>query len=145
MQHAVLLGRDSWMRFNTRSYRTLAPRPHDNRVFGELTLSHHAKTGVTAYAIDPIAEGGGFHLLYGGKVGITLSDEPQLLEVNLVRSKGSPALTGHYLVDMLPQSSFLSTQEHFVASGRQLLPLTCLLYTSPSPRDATLSRMPSSA
>ena len=25
------------------------------------------------------------------------------------------------------------------------VPLTCLLYTSPSPRDATLSRMPSSA
>ena len=25
------------------------------------------------------------------------------------------------------------------------LPITCLLYTSPSPRDATLSRMPSSA
>ena len=25
------------------------------------------------------------------------------------------------------------------------LPVTCLLYTSPSPRDATLSRMPSSA
>ena len=26
-----------------------------------------------------------------------------------------------------------------------LQPLVCLLYTSPSPRDATLSRMPSSA
>ena len=32
MQHAVLPGRDSWMRFNTRSYRA-------HRVFGELTLS----------------------------------------------------------------------------------------------------------
>ena len=31
-------------------------------------------------------------------------------------------------------------------SGKQLtLNMTCLLYTSPSPRDATLSRMPSSA
>ena len=29
--------------------------------------------------------------------------------------------------------------------GVDFLPLTCLLYTSPSPRDATLSRMPSSA
>ena len=124
MQHAVLLGRDSWMRFNTRSYRALPPRPHDSRVFGELTLSHHSKTGVSAHAIDPIAEVGGFHLLYEGTVGVTLSDEPQLLEVNLVRSNGSPALTGHYLVDMLPQPSFLSTQEHFVASGRQLLPIT---------------------
>ena len=27
----------------------------------------------------------------------------------------------------------------------RMLPVNCLLYTSPSPRDATLSRMPSSA
>ena len=32
--------------------------------------------------------------------------------------------------------------EIFYASGKKA---TCLLYTSPSPRDATLSRMPSSA
>ena len=32
-----------------------------------------------------------------------------------------------------------------VATGSQGEPRTCLLYTSPSPRDATLSRMPSSA
>ena len=32
------------------------------------------------------------------------------------------------------------------ASGKHtLVPSICLLYTSPSPRDATLSRMPSSA
>ena len=34
---------------------------------------------------------------------------------------------------------FLSTDKYTI------LPNTCLLYTSPSPRDATLSRMPSSA
>ena len=34
MQHNVLLGRDSWMRFNDRSYRTLSPRPEDNRIWG---------------------------------------------------------------------------------------------------------------
>ena len=32
--------------------------------------------------------------------------------------------TGHYLVDVLPQPGILSMQEHFVASGRQVLPLT---------------------
>ena len=110
------------MPFFTRSYRALPPRPHDNRVFGELTLSHHATTGVSAYAIDPTATDGGFHLLYDGTVGVTLSDEPQLFKVNLVRSIGSPALTGHYLVDMLPQPGILSMQEHFIASGRQVLP-----------------------
>ena len=29
--------------------------------------------------------------------------------------------------------------------GKKILFMDCLLYTSPSPRDATLSRMPSSA
>ena len=29
--------------------------------------------------------------------------------------------------------------------GEEVVSMTCLLYTSPSPRDATLSRMPSSA
>ena len=128
MQHAVLLGRDSWMRFNTRSYRALPPRPHDNWVFAE--LSHHATTGVSAYAIDFTATDGGFHLLLDdGTVGVTLSDEPLLLEVNLVRRNGSPALTGHYLVDML-QEHFVASgnrcvdmlQEHFVASGNRCVP-----------------------
>ena len=119
------------MRFNTHSYRALPPRPDDNRAFGELTSSNHATTGVSAYAIDPIAADGGFHLLYDGTVGVSLSDEPQLLEVNLVRCNGSPALTGHYLDDMLPQPSILSMQEHFVASGRQVLPLTVVADLEP--------------
>ena len=71
MQHAVLLGCDSWMRFNNRAYRALPPRPHDNRGFGEITFSQHATTGVSAYAIDPTATGGGFYLLYDGAVGVT--------------------------------------------------------------------------
>ena len=39
----------------------------------------------------------------------------------------------------------LKVAEFFVARGAKYLVLSCLLYTSPSPRDATLSRMPSSA
>ena len=43
----------------------------------------------------------------------------------------------------------MSRYRHFDANwgsdAPSLRPLTCLLYTSPSPRDATLSRMPSSA
>ena len=33
----------------------------------------------------------------------------------------------------------------FLESDERFLDIPCLLYTSPSPRDATLSRMPSSA
>ena len=55
---------------------------------------------------------------YDDTTGVTLSDEPQLLAVNLVRSNGSPALTGHYFADILPQPDFLSGKKHCVASGR---------------------------
>ena len=141
MQHAVLLGRDSWMRCNTRSYRALPPRPLDNRVLGELTLSHHATTGVVAFAIDPAASNGAFHLRYNGTIGVTLSDEPQLLAVNLVRSNGSPALTGHYFVDILPQPDIISGQKHFVAPERQVLPFIGVADLEPG-ADAPLLRIP---
>ena len=90
MRHAVFLGRDSWMRFNTRSCRAFPPRPRNKRVFSELTLSHHATTGVSTYAVHPTARADGFHLLYDGARGVILSDEPQMFEIDLVRSNGSP-------------------------------------------------------
>ena len=111
------------MRFNDLSYRYLPPRPSDHRIFGDLALSHHAPVGARAYAIDPVASGGGFQPRYHGAIGVTPFDELQLLAVNLVRSNGSQAFTGHYLVDMLPQSDLPSMAEHFVASERQVLPL----------------------
>ena len=52
MQHDVLLGRDSWMRFNDRSYRTLAPRLGNNWALEELTLSLPGLHGVTAFVPD---------------------------------------------------------------------------------------------
>ena len=49
MQHDVLLRRDSWMRFNDRPYRKLAPRPGNIRVLGELTLYLPELHGATAF------------------------------------------------------------------------------------------------
>ena len=72
---------------------------------------------MSAYVIEHTATDGGFRLVYDGTVGVTLSVEPQLLEVKLVRSNGPPALTGQYLVDMLLQPGINSMQEHFAASG----------------------------
>ena len=76
-----------------------------------------------AYAIDPVASGGDFHLRYDGTVGGTLSDGPQLLAVNLDCNNGSQVLIGHCLVIILPQSDLASVEEHFVASGRLVLAL----------------------
>ena len=39
MRCPLLLGRDSWMRFHSRSYKALASKSH-GRVLGDLTLSH---------------------------------------------------------------------------------------------------------
>ena len=52
-----------------------------------------------------------------------------------------------YVYDSLGISAFGAIPMHdgFVPINIGLLFLICLLYTSPSPRDATLSRMPSSA
>ena len=86
-------------------------------------MSHHSPTGASAFVPDPLASGGGFHSRYDGADCATLSDEPHLLAVNLVRSNGLEALTGHclkaltghYVVEMLPQPDLLLAEEHFAA------------------------------
>ena len=72
MQHAVLLGRDSWIHFNTRSYRSFPPRLSDQRGFGEQTLSHRAPTDASIFVPDPLASGGNFHLRYDGTYRVIL-------------------------------------------------------------------------
>ena len=46
---------------------------------------------------------------------------------------------------LLNSSLFISNTELKEANARISLIINCLLYTSPSPRDGLLSRMPSSA
>ena len=82
MQHAVLQGRDSRVRFSSRFYRSLPPRPSDQRVSGKLELIRHAPAGMSIYAISPAASVGSFPLRYEGAVGGTLSDSPQLLALS---------------------------------------------------------------
>ena len=125
---SLLLGRDSWMRFHTRSYQTLAPA-HDGRIFGELTPTHtfdNVHNNSTAAYIHSCCEtpDAAHHLVYDGP-GMSLTTAPQLLPVNLVRLDGSPALTGHYImVDIATTHNGQDPLEHFVASGRQTIPLT---------------------
>ena len=54
------------------------------------------------------------------------------------------AFTFRQILRLMPERRWLTTiQKTGKLDNRQVKP--CLLYTSPSPRDATLSRMPSSA
>ena len=50
-----------------------------------------------------------------------------------------------YFQDMVPEETACLTREMLESGDRLSWDDGCLLYTSPSPRDATLSRMPSSA
>ena len=122
MRCPLLLGRDSWMRFLSHSYQTLSPQP-DGRIFGALTLSLCDENlgSVAAYLRNREYSDAVYHLVYEG---VSLTDSPQLIPVNLVRLDGSPALTGHYVVDLLPAHDHSNPSERFVSSGRQLIPLT---------------------
>ena len=124
MRCPLLLGRDSWMRFHSRSYQTLPPHP-DGRTFEELSLSPCGDNlgSAAAYISNHEAPANAYHLVYDG-LGVSLTESPQLIPVNLVRLDGSPALTGHYMVDILPVNADSNALERFVSSGRQLIPLT---------------------
>ena len=125
MRCSLLPGRDnSWMRFYSRSYQTLSPQP-DGRTFGELTLSlcddnpGSAATYIRNHEVSDAA----CHLVYAGR-DVSLTDSRQLIPVNLVRLDGFPALTGHYMVNLLPVHDDSNPSERFVSSGRQSIPLT---------------------
>ena len=125
MRCPLLLGRDSWMRFHSRSYQTLAPPP-DDRPFGELTLLHtfgDACNSAAAYVHSREATDTAHHLVYDGS-GVSLNITPQLVPVHLIRLGGSPALTDHYMVNMITTHDHQDLSEHFVCSGRQTIPLT---------------------
>ena len=142
MRCPLLLGRDSWMRFHTRSYQTLALK-YDGRIFGELTLSHtfsDAHNSTAAYIHSCETLDAAHHLIYDGQ-GMTLTTARQLVPVNLVRLDGSPALTGHYMVDTSTTHDAQGPTEHFVASGRQTIPLTGLRDLEPGDNLGTASHL----
>ena len=85
MQYPILLGRDSSMRFNNRSYRSLPPHPFQKHVYGEFALSHHDPSGAVAYVPDNSAPAHQFHLRYAGETDRCLTSDPQYVEVLLVR------------------------------------------------------------
>ena len=75
IQYAVLLGRDSWTHFIDRFYRTLAPRPDDNRVLGNLTLLHSRLLGAVAFVFEYLSPAGRVHHLHAEGARISLASD----------------------------------------------------------------------
>ena len=69
--------------------------------------------------------------------------ETDLKDPNRTRNVYKMQVDLEFSIDRLLQ--FMEKYNAFISQGEKYYQKFCLLYTSPSPRDATLSRMPSSA
>ena len=96
-----------WMWFEQRTYTTL-PRLPSRPLFVELSLAPPYKDGLSAFVRDNRPSQDTIHLEFASVHAVSLSATQPLVPVNLVRSSGLPAPTGHYLVDMLPRDSLSS-------------------------------------
>ena len=110
------------MRFEQRTY-TILPRQPSQPIFGELSLTT-CTDGLSTFINDNRPTTDTFHLEFAGLNTISLSPTPSLIPVNLVRSSGVPALTGHYLVDMLPRDGLSSETEILVTDSFQTIPIS---------------------
>ena len=111
------------MRFAQRTY-TILPRQPSQPIFGERSLSAPRTEGLSAFISDNRPTTDTFHLEFANVQAISLLSTPSLAPVNLIRSSGVPALTGHYLVNMLPRDGASSGTEIFVANGYQTILLS---------------------
>ena len=103
---------------------TIGLRAEDPRAYVPCLWRGKQLFGEELSAVREATRGSETGLAHPVYPGITLSDEPWLLEVNLARSNGPPAVAGHYLINMWPQTGIRLMKEHVVASERQVLPLT---------------------
>ena len=106
-------------------------------VTGDLAFLGPAEIGGSNLAVEDINAAGGVFgtdvVILQGDSGDTTTDTASV-EVDRLLAEGADAIIG-------AASSAVS----FTVIDRITQAGVCLLYTSPSPRDATLSRMPSSA
>ena len=125
MRNPFLFDRNSSMRFHLHSYQTLLLQ-HDGCLFGKLTLWHvcdDVHIRASAYILNCEASGVAKHLVYDGQ-SVSLDRALQLVPVNLARLDGCHALTGLFMVDMIPSYGGSNPSKRFVSSGRQTTPLT---------------------
>ena len=80
------------------------------------------------------------HSILADMYGYGIASFVKDIETRLVEPSDDAAVTGHFV-----RLELIGLEESINLYDSNTLDVNCLLYTSPSPRDATLSRMPSSA
>ena len=144
---------------NTNALIAQAAAPDlDPKQFSAMTRLDHnramsqvaAKTGTTVNDIKKMTIWGNhsatqypdlFHTEVNGQIAATMIDDQAWLEddfIPTVQKRGAAIIKARGLSSAASAANAAMDHMHDWAMG-------CLLYTSPSPRDATLSRMPSSA
>lgn len=121
MRHPLLLRRDSWTHFNSRSHRTLSRATPNDLLFGELSPQHFNGTGAFAIMRNFHTSRGSnfFRLFYVGDDHLQLWEVPQIIPVALVRSSGTPAYVGNNLVERLPESGVIACEKSIDCDDRQ--------------------------
>ena len=94
--------------------------------------SNGSKTQQPILRVIPL---GGLHEIGKNTCVFEFGDDLVLIDAGLA----FPSDGMHGVNVVMPDTSFLRENQ------KRIRGMICLLYTSPSPRDATLSRMPSSA
>ena len=98
LQHGLLLGRDSFLKFQNHTYVTL-PKEAGRPVKGVLTLSQNIEKNVAL--IEPTNTENDYHLRCMGKHTVSLTSRPCMLMVMLVGADSTPVMTGSYFVQLL--------------------------------------------
>ena len=98
LQHGLLLGRDSFFKFQNHTCATL-PKEAGRPVEGVLTLSQNTEKNVAL--IQPTNTENDYHLRYVGKYTVSLTSHPCMLMVMLVGADNTPAMTESYFVQIL--------------------------------------------
>ena len=100
-------------------------------LIGHSTSFEDAKRKASLLGFDHIAD---------GDLDVWCTAPPQLVENVEVKSATGISIEGSYI-----DSCFVPEMLSRFKTARRKVLNACLLYTSPSPRDGLLSRMPSSA
>ena len=96
-------------------------------------------SGLGGTAFGRPYSGASFSLSSDGTVAYTIGSPDKPADIAVLGNGGKPRVLTDLNADVLPYLDMARIEEIKVESSH------CLLYTSPSPRDRTRSRMPSSA